>query len=42
MPRVLNVNVELIVKALRYYARNHPRDRAQIKKELENWEEAEQ
>ena len=35
------VNMELIVKALRYYGKNHPRERPQVKKELENWEKEE-
>ena len=36
--RDTRVNVELIVKALRYYGKNHSRERSQVKEELENWE----
>jgi hypothetical protein len=31
------INRELIIKALHYYGKNHSRERAQVKKELENW-----
>ena len=39
--RQSQVNVDLIVKALCYYAKNHPKKRPQVKKELENWEKEE-
>ena len=32
------VNVDLVVKALKYYGKNHSRERDQVKEELENWE----
>lgn len=31
------VNVKLIVTALKYYGRNHPEYRKEVKEELENW-----
>lgn len=32
------VNVGLVVRALRYYAQNHSREREEVGRELENWE----
>ena len=35
-----NINVALIRKALKYYSKNHPRERDALNKELKNWEES--
>lgn len=31
-------NIDLIIKSLKYYAKNHPGFRVQVKKELIDWE----
>ena len=35
-----SINVALIRKALKYYSKNHPRERDAVNKELKNWEES--
>lgn len=34
-------DLDVILRSLHYYAKNHPNFRGRVKKELENWKEVE-
>lgn len=40
MAKIQVADVEILVKALKYFAKNHPRQRVRAEKELKKWEEA--
>jgi len=39
MTKIKAFNAKLILKALRYYYKNHPREREQYEKEIKTWED---
>ena len=36
--KIMNVDVDIILRSLHYYAKNHPRYKSRVKKELKNWQ----